>query len=90
MQADLAKASEVLQAPCRESVLYTLADGNANKSALKENVDYHGVTIGRALSELRQMGLVEELTGAGDGKGAIYGTTEEGDELATWLREECL
>ncbi len=70
----------------RSSVMIALSETPKTPSDLSEELDLRLSHVSNTLTELSEKGLVECLT-ENRSKGRIYATTDDGDEIVSYLTE---
>ena len=78
--------SFVIRSQYRVAVLERLMSGPATPSTIAAQADISISHVSRALSKLREKGLVELLVSEDQKKGRVYGITEKGEQV--WQRIE--
>ncbi|EMA01835.1 hypothetical protein C437_15486 [Haloarcula vallismortis ATCC 29715] len=71
----------------REAVVRELAEGPATPSEIAEAVHEEIAHISRALNEMREDDLVELLVSEDRKKGRIYGLTDGGEKVQSYLSD---
>ena len=71
----------VMSSQYRVEVMNHLSEGAKTPSAIAESTDIPIAHVSRALSNLRDRGLVELLVPEERKKGRFYGLTEEGEDV---------
>lgn len=80
MSPDWDVVGYVISSDHRTKVLGRLSDGPATPTQIATDVDLSVTHVSRALSSLRERGLVELLVPEDRRKGRVYGITTEGSE----------
>lgn len=80
-------AGFVVASTKREAVLRALAEDPATPSTIAESRGLRIGNVSRALSDMREEGLVELLVPEGRRKGRIYGITDAGEAAEELLDE---
>jgi len=81
MSSDWDEVGYVISSRYRVDVLRRLADSPAPPSKIAEDTDSATSHVSRALSDLREQGLVDLLVPESRQKGRIYGITDYGREV---------
>lgn len=79
--------SFVVSSRYRVVTLERLETGPATPTQIASNAEVRITHISRALQELRERGMVDLLVSDDRKKGRVYGTTEEGREVAEMVTE---
>lgn len=75
------EVSFVVASTYRTTVLERLMDGPATPSMIADDTEMSMSHVSRALTELREHGLVELLVAENRKKGRVYGLTEHGTDV---------
>lgn len=80
----------VISSTYRVTVLQRLSEGPATPSQIASDADIGIAHVSRALSELREHGLVDLLVPEERKKGRVYGITGDGTEIWEQIESENL
>jgi DNA-binding MarR family transcriptional regulator len=81
MSDDWDEVGYVISSTYRIKVLQRLSESAAPTSKIAEDIDCANSHVSRALSDLRERGLVDLLVPESRKKGRIYGITDRGREI---------
>lgn len=81
MSTDWDEVGYVISSTYRIEVMRRLADSPAPTSKIAQETDCAVSHVSRALTDLRERGLVELLVPEARRKGRIYGITDHGEEV---------
>lgn len=90
MSTDWEEVGYVISSTYRVKVLRRLADSPAPPSKVAEDTDCADSHVSRALTDLRDRGLVDLLVPESRKKGRIYGITDRGREIWETIEAENL
>jgi len=77
-------ASQILASKHRTNLTIKLLDGAKTPTELADEFDEHQPTVSRALSELRDMGIVDSTS---QQRGRLYWIRDEKQDIAEYIRD---